>query len=390
MEELLATQTVHYTHRPTQPDTLGEHKFSTPIQQKAFFKLMGLQYRVVYKKGVANRAADALSRRPHNTEAMAISAVQPRWVESVIEGYQNDPKAQELLTELSITQTNDQGYSLHKGVIRHKGRVWLGTQHQAHQAVLLAFHHSALGGHSGILPTYQKIKKLFSWPGMKESVTKFVQSCTVSQQAKSEHVRYTGKLQPLPIPKEAWHTVGMDFIEGLPVSNKFDTILVVVDKLTKFGHFIPLKHPFTATTVAQAFFDTVYRLHGLPKVIITDRDKIFVSHFWQQLFRLADTTLNMSSSYHPQTDGQTERLNQCLETYLRCLVHATPKKWASWMTQPEYWYNTTPHSALGRSPFEVLYGRSPRHFGISNTTDTAVGELDTWLQERQTMTELTV
>ncbi|KAK1693114.1 hypothetical protein QYE76_009811 [Lolium multiflorum] len=244
---------------------LGEHKFSTPIQQKAFFKLMGLQYRVVYKKGVTNRAADALSRRPHNTETMAISAVQPRWIESVIEGYQADPKAQELLTELAITQTNDQGYSLHKGVIRHKGRVWLGTQHQAHQAVLLAFHHSALGGHSGILPTYQKIKKLFSWPGMKESVHKFVQSCTVCQQAKSEHVRYPGKLQPLPIPKEAWHTVGMDFIEGLPVSNKFDTILVVVDKLTKFGHFIPLKHPFTASTVAQAFFDTVYRLHGLPQ-----------------------------------------------------------------------------------------------------------------------------
>jgi hypothetical protein len=181
----------------------------------------------------------------------------------------------------------------------------------------------------------------------------------------------------------------MDFIEGLPVSNKFDTILVVVDKLTKFGHFIPLKHPFTASTVAQAFFDTVYRLHGLPQVLITDRDKIFISQFWQQLFRLADTTLNMSSSYHPQTDGQTERLNQCLETYLRCLVHATPKKWASWMTQAEYWYNTTPHSALGRSPFEVLYGRSPRHFGISNTTDTGVGELDTWLRERQTMTELT-
>jgi hypothetical protein len=107
-----------------------------------------------------------------------------------------------------------------------------------------------LGGHSGILPTYQTIKKLFSWPGLKVSVTKFVQSCTVCQQAKSEHVRYPGKLQPLPIPKESWHTVGMDFIEGLPVSNKFDTILVVVDKLTKFGHFIPLKHPFTATSVA--------------------------------------------------------------------------------------------------------------------------------------------
>ena len=101
------------------------------------------------------------------------------------------------------------------------------------------------------------------------------------------------------VPPEAWHTVSMDFIEGLPMSGKFDTILVVVDKLTKYGHFIPLKHPFTATTVAQLFVDNVYKLHRMPKVLISDRDKVFTSTFWQQLFKLADTTLNLSSSYHP-------------------------------------------------------------------------------------------
>jgi hypothetical protein len=116
-----------------------------------------------------------------------------------------------------------------------------------------------------------------------------------------EHVKLPRILQPLPIPPSAWHTVSLDFIEGLPLSSKYNCILVVIDKFTKFGHFIPLKHPFTATTIAQVFLYQVYRYHGMPQVIISDMDKIFIS---------------LSSSYHPQTDGQTERLNQCLETYL--------------------------------------------------------------------------
>jgi transposase InsO family protein len=125
-----------------------------------------------------------------------------------------------------------------------------------------------------------------------------------------------GLLQPLPIPAQAWDIISLDFIEGLPKSGRFDTILVIIDKFTKYGHFIPLSHPYIAMSVAQVCVDQIYKLHGLPKIIISDRDKVFTSIFWQQLFKLTDTTLNMSSSYHPQTDGQTERLNQCLETYL--------------------------------------------------------------------------
>lgn len=104
--------------------------------------------------------------------------------------------------------------------------------------------------------------------------------------------------------------------------------MVVMDKFSKVEHSIQLKHPFTAASVAQLFIDQVYRLHGLPEVLISDRDKVFISAFWQQLFNLADTTLNLSSSYHPHTDGQTEQLNKCLETYLRCMVHAKPQQWS--------------------------------------------------------------
>lgn len=123
-----------------------------------------------------------------------------------------------------------------------------------------------------------------------------------------------------------WQIISLDFIEGLPKSKNYDTILVVIDKFSKYGHFIPLSHPYTALTVAQLFLNHIYKLHGLPTMIISDRDRIFTSSLWQELFRLTDTTLNMSSSYHPQTDGLTERLNQCLETYLRCFVQACPSK----------------------------------------------------------------
>jgi len=139
-------------------------------------------------------------------------------------------------------------------------------------------------------------------------------------------------------------------------------ILVAIDKFTKYGHFIPLAHPFTAMQIAQVFMNQVYRLHGLPNFIISDRDKVFTSALWRELFKLTDTQLLMSSSYHPQSDGQTERLNQCLKTFLHCSVHSCPRRWHQWLPIAEYCYITSYHSALGHSPFEVLYGHHPQTF----------------------------
>jgi transposase InsO family protein len=152
----------------------------------------------------------------------------------------------------------------------------------------------------------------------------------------------------------------MDFLVGLPRSGMFDCVLVVVDKFSRYAHFIGLSHPFTAATVVGLLMDHIHRLHSMPESIISDRDPVFTSAFWKELFKRAGTQLRISSSYHPQTDGQTERVNQCMEAYLHCFCHACPTKWAEWLPLAEYWYNTNWHSALGKSPFEVLYGRSPR------------------------------
>jgi transposase InsO family protein len=205
--------------------------------------------------------------------------------------------------------------------------VWLGNNTTLQLKNIAALHDSALGGHSGFPVTYRRIKQLFYWKGMKKDIHAYVQTCNICQQAKPDRTSYPGLLAPLPVPPHAWHSISMDFIEGLPKSGTMDCILVVVDRFSKYGHFLAMAHPFSAAKVAKLFLDNVYKLHGMPDNIVSDRDRVFTSLFWQQLFTLSGTQLCMSSAYHPQSDGQTERVNQCIETYLRCFVHACPSKW---------------------------------------------------------------
>jgi hypothetical protein len=140
--------------------------------------------------------------------------------------------------------------------------------------------------------------------------------------------------------------------------------------------------------VAQAFLSNVYKLHGLPQALVSDRDRVFTSTFWRELFKLADVELRLSTAYHPQSDGQTERVDQCLETFLRCFVHACPRQWRQWLDQAEFWYNMSWHTTLNRSPFEVLYGYSPRQFGVTVASDQPVTDLSSWLADRELMTDV--
>lgn len=217
---------------------LDYQKVVSRVQQKALLKLMDLQYKIQYKKGVTNNAANALSRVLEEPAVMSISTSSPIWLDRLQQGYQDDEEARQLLADLSIQNENTRGFTLHNGIIKLRGKIWVGNNKLAQQHILQALHASGVGGHSGIQGTYHEVKAIFAWPKMKQSVTQFVQSCQVCQQAKSEHVRLPGLLQPLPIPEEAWHIVSLDFIEGLPKSNRHDVILVVVDKFSKYAYFL--------------------------------------------------------------------------------------------------------------------------------------------------------
>lgn len=174
----------------------------------------------------------------------------------------------------------------------------------------------------------------------------------------------------------------MDFVEGLPISNGFSVIMVVVDRLSKYAHFVPLRHPFTASSVAREFISNIVRLHGVPLTIVSDRDKVFISSFWQALFKLQGTVSCMSSSYHSQSDGQTEVVNRILEQYLRCFVCDKPKKWVDWLLWAEYSYNTSTHTSTKLTPFQVVYGRLPPQLLPYIPGTTQVQAVDDYLQDR--------
>lgn len=246
--------------------------------------------------------------------------------------------------------------------------MWGGTGNL--RQLIETFHDSSIGGHSGQLGTLERLGQLFYWPLMKQMVIQHVSECEVCQRNKDENVAYPGLLQPLPIPDQAWRHISMDFIEGLPKSQGKDVIFVVVDKLTKSAHFMALALPFTALEVANKFWKRVHTLHGSPETIVSDRDKKFLSNFWQALFKLKGIQLLYSSAYHPQTDGQTERVNKCIENYLRCMTSNRPQNWKKWLCLAEWWYNTNFHTSLQGTPFEALYGFTPPQISLGPLLET--------------------
>jgi hypothetical protein len=272
-------------------------------------KLLEFDYSIEYKKGFENSVADALSRKVElcqSNSCVAISAVIPKWIEDVEATYVNDPKLTSLLQELSLQPDSHPNYSLSAGILRYKNGIVIGPTTDLRVTLFEAFHSSVLGGHSGQRVTLQRLKHLFYWPNMKQFIIEKVQQCPICQISKTEHVHYPGLVEPLNVPKRKWTEISMDFVEGLPKSKGKDVILVVVDRLTKYAHFLPLSHPFTVHKVTQLFMDNIHKLHGFPQVIVTDRDRIFQSKLWQEIFSALKVKLNFNTAYHPESDGQTE------------------------------------------------------------------------------------
>ncbi|XP_035546606.1 uncharacterized protein LOC118348648 [Juglans regia] len=274
-----------------------EQRITTPEQQKWVAKLLGYDYEITYRPGRENSAADALSRKQGSPVLHNIFFSQVDLWEEIKQAAREDPYIQSK-GRIATNQSNE-NYVWHNGLLRYKNKVIVPADPTLRNKLLHEMHDTKVGGHSGILRTYKKLGQQFYWPGMLKSVQEYIKCCEVCQKIKTETLAPAGLLQPLPIPCQVWDDITLDFIEGLPTLQGKDTIMVVVDRLSKSAHFLTLTHPFTAKGVAEKFVEGVLKLHGMPRSIVSDRDPIFVSNFWQEFFRMSGTKLKLSSAYHP-------------------------------------------------------------------------------------------
>ncbi|KAI3709992.1 hypothetical protein L2E82_39765 [Cichorium intybus] len=313
--------------------------------------LEGFTFVVKHKAGISNRVADALSRR---TNMLVTMRVEVPGFDSFSELFATDPYFSTIIADVQAGKRTD--FLLHNGFL-FRGKQLCVPECSLRLKIIQELHGE---GHVGRDRTVQLVQESYFWPGMRSEIEKFVQRCRICQMSKGTATN-AGLYTPLPVPTKPWVDISMDFVVGLPRTQRGnDSIFVVVDRFSKMAHFIPCKKTTDAVNVAQLFFRDIYRLHGLPTSIVSDRDTRFLSHFWRTLWKMVNTKLNFSSAYHPQTDGQTEVVNRSLGNLLRCLVGDHPKAWDNKLSQAEFAHNHATNRSTGFSPFQVVYSTQPR------------------------------
>jgi hypothetical protein len=255
---------------------LLDQRLATIPQHHWVGKLLGFDFLVEYRSGATNVVADALSRRNEEGEVMAILAPRFDFIERLRHAQATDPALVAIHDGVRVG-TRTAPWALVDGMVAFKGCLYIPLASPLLQEILAAVHND---DHEGIHRTLHRLRRDFHFPNIRRSVRDFVKACVTCQQYKSDHLRPAGLLQPLPVPSAVWVDIGIDFIEALPKVQGKTVILSVVDRFSKYCHFIPLAHPYTAESVAHAFFADIVRLHGIPQSIVSDRDPVFTSAFW--------------------------------------------------------------------------------------------------------------
>ena len=317
-------------------------------------------FSIVHTPGKSNVVADALSRL-NALDSEGTSSVQhvDRVWKNLSKDYKNDKRTNEMFARIEAFPgfTVSQGKLYHTGLGRHQLYVPEGT---LRDVVLRECHDARYAGHLGIKKTTELVQRDFFWPTLVQDVERYVRTCEECQRNKASNQKPSGLLQPLEIPTQRWERVSMDFVTHLPKTPRhFDALMVVVDYLTKMLILVPTYSSATAVDTARFFVDAVVRRHGLPRAIVSDRDTKFTSTFWREVQKTMGTTLAMSSGFHPQTDGQTERANRSIEEMLRAYVSRRQTDWDERLGMVEFAYNNSVHSSTGFTPFYLCYGRHP-------------------------------
>lgn len=350
--------TVATDHQPlkwllTQPHLSGR-------QARWLDTLAEFDFEIVYKAGKENQAADALSRCHLNV--VCEIEEDGSLIEEINRAIQEDEHFKEIYQRIKSGNAwpSDADYQLNeKGQLGFKGRLCIPNNCTIKKKLFAEHHCSDISGHLGVIKTYDQMYQRYYWPNMFKDIEKLVTHCEVCQQNKVINQKPSGLLQPLQVPSRRWEEICMDFVSGLPkTKHGFDTIWTIMDRLSKRLHLIPVKATTTAEKLAKLFFDGIFKHHGMPKVIVSDRDPRFCSRFWQELTKYMDTRLAMTTAFHPQANGQIERTNRCVIEMLRT-VTKKDNEWLDKLPAIEFAYNNAKNATTELTPFMMDTGRNP-------------------------------
>ena len=324
-----------------------------------------------YHPGKANVVADALSRKmiyalslkdfdwrfDYDGALLNQLRVIPDLKQMIVNAQKNDTKLQEIVQLVNTGDMTDYAIDESGGLL-YKSRLCVPNDMDLRKKILYECHNTVFTMHPGGNKMYQDMKQYYWWRGMKKDISEYVSKCLTCQQVKAEHQVPSDLLNPLPIPKLKWDNITMDFVSGFPLTQrKHNAVWVIVDRLTKFAHFLPVRLDYSMDRLVELYVSEIFKLHGIPLSIVSDRDPRFTSRFWKELQSAFGTRLNFSTVFHPQTNGQSERVIQVLEDMLQGCVLDFSGSWDRYIPLMEFAYNNSYQSSIGTAPYETFYGR---------------------------------
>ena len=360
---LYGTRCTVYTDHKSLQHILNQKELN--MRQRRWLELLSdYDCDIRYHPGKANVVADALSRKervkPLRVRALVFT-INSNFPAQILHAQAEAVKQEDVTKEKLDGMIQKEFETRSDGTLCFKGRSWLPLYGGLRDLIMHESHKSKYSVHPGSDKMYQDLKLLYWWPNMKADIATYVGKCLTCSKVKAEHQKPSGPLQQPEIPMWKWERITMDFITKLPkTSSGYDSIWVIVDRLTKSAHFIPIKETYKMDQLTRLYVKEIVSRHGAPISIISDRDGRFTSNFWQSLKDYFGTKLDMSTAYHPQTDGQSERTIQTLEDMLRACIIDFGKGWDTHLPLVEFSYNNSYHASIKAAPFEALYGRKCR------------------------------
>lgn len=345
-----------------------------------------LHFELHHRPGTQQGRSDALSRRPDYIEGsradqsepvvffpttrftVAANFIEPfpSFTDQILVAQDADDAIRQVLQDLRLSENlerySDAHWSLDPdGILRWQDRIYVPNENALRVRIAQAVHDSPAAGHPGIEKTFERFRRDYYFPQDQAWFRNYVNTYDTCFRNKSRRQKPHGLLQPLPVPTKPWSSIALDFLVKLPTTKEnHDSILVITDRMTKFAHFIPCREEgLTAPDFALLFYRHIFPIHGLPNDIVSDRGSLFDSSFWSTLSKITKVDLRLSTAFHPQTDGATERLNQTLEQYLRIYTSYQQDDWDELLPLAMFVYNDTVHSTIKMTPFYANYGFHP-------------------------------